>query len=87
MSAGKSRHYGMPEIMGRHFVQSGKAAGLSAKLMSDAIAELLDTADSAPGKALSVMPDDFAAGVHESISAALKARLPRLAGSMADLGE
>ncbi|GAB7550525.1 type II toxin-antitoxin system HipA family toxin [Novosphingobium sp. 11B] len=87
MSAGKSRHFRMSEIMGRHFVQSGKAAGLSAKLMSDVIAELLDTAVSAPGKALSVMPDDFAAGVHESVSAALTARLPRLASSMADLGE
>ncbi|VWX48490.1 type II toxin-antitoxin system HipA family toxin [Novosphingobium sp. 9U] len=85
MSAGKSHHYRISEIMGRHFVQSGKAAGLGAKRMSDSIEDLLDVATAAPGAALAAMPEDFATEIHESISTAIAARLPRLASCLADL--
>ena len=85
LSAGKSRHYQMREVMGRHFVQSGKAAGLGEPAMRSAITELLDLAKDAPARALSAMPKDFAHGIHESVAAALTKRLPLLESALDEL--
>ncbi len=85
MSAGKSRHYRMIEIMGRHFVQSGKAVGLGDAAIRTAITELLDRAKDAPEKALTAMPKDFSHGIHESIAAAIVKRLPHLASALDEL--
>ncbi len=85
MSAGKNRHYRVLEMMGRHFVQTGKAAGLGTTIMRTAITELLDRAKDAPEKALAAMPKDFAHGIHESIAAAIVKRLPHLASALDEL--
>ena len=85
MSAGTNRHYRMTEIMGRHFVQTGKAAGLAPSLMREAITQLLDCASQAPMRTQKAMPKDFAISVHESIAAAIAARLPRLTEALKDL--
>ena len=85
MSAGKNRHYRMAEVMGRHFVQSGKAAGLGTAAMRGAITELLDRAAHAPYQAHGQMPDDFAHAIHDSIAAAIAKRLPHLASALDDL--
>lgn len=75
MSVGDNGHYRIQDVAGRHFVQSGKAGGLGPTLMAKAIADILEHADDAPGKALSLMPPDFAQEVHDSIVANLPARL------------
>lgn len=75
MSVGKSRHYRILEVVGRHFVQTGKAAGLGPTLMTKAITEIIENAKSAPDKALALMPGDFAREVHDSIVANMPARL------------
>lgn len=85
MSAGKSRHYRILEIMGRHFVQSGKAAGLGLTLMRNAIESILDNADSAGNRARAKMPDDFVHDIHESIADAITKRLRHLASALDDL--
>ena len=85
MSAGKNRHYRMNEVMGRHFVQTGKAAGLGRIAMRDAITDLLDRAAHAPDQARAQMPDDFAHGIHESVAAAITHRLPHLTSALEDL--
>ena len=85
MSAGKNRHYRVLEMMGRHFVQTGKAAGLGVTIMRNAIAELLDLGSSVPDKARAKMPNDFAHPIHESIAAALTERLPHLASALDEL--
>ena len=85
MSVGKNRHYRVSEVMGRHFVQSGKAAGLGQVAMRDAITEVLDRSDVAVEQALAVMPTDFALPVHESISAAITRRRDHLALALGDL--
>lgn len=85
MSAGTSRHYRMSEIMGRHFVQTGKAAGLGAAAMRTAIIKLLDRASAAIAEARDEMPAGFADGVHESIAVAIDRRLPLLASALEDL--
>lgn len=85
MSAGKNRHYAILGIMGRHFVQSGKAAGLGSTLMRQAITEILDLATQAPDQARGQMPDDFAHSIHESVTAAIAKRLPHLSSALDDL--
>lgn len=85
MSAGKNRHYRMSEVMGRHFVQTGKAAGLGAPAMRGAITDLLDRAAHAADQACAKMPDDFAHGIHESVAAAITHRLPHLTSALEDL--
>jgi serine/threonine-protein kinase HipA len=85
MSAGKNRHYRMSEVMGRHFVQTGKAAGLGRIAMRNAIAELLDLAAHAPDQARGQMPDDFAHAIHDSVAAAIAKRLPHLASALDEL--
>jgi serine/threonine-protein kinase HipA len=85
MSAGKNRHYRMSEVMGRHFVQTGKAAGLGAIAMRQAITDLLDRAAHAPDQARGQMPDDFAHDIHASIALAIAKRLPHLASALDEL--
>ena len=85
MSAGTNRHYRMAEVMGRHFVQTGKAAGLGPTAMRHAITELLDRAAQAPDQAIGKMPDDFAHGICESIVSAMTKRLPHLASALDEL--
>lgn len=82
MSAGTNRHYRLSEVMGRHFVQTGKAAGLGADLMRRAVLELLDQAANAVSQARAAMPADFADKVHASIAAAIDRRLPHLASAL-----
>lgn len=85
MSAGKSRHYRILEIMGRHFVQSGKAAGLGSTLMRKAIESILDNADIAGDRARAKMPGDFVHDIHESVVDAIAKRIRHLASALDDL--
>lgn len=59
MSAGTSPHYRIDDVLGRHFVQSGKATGLGPTLMRRVVDEIREAAESAPNRALSEMPGDF----------------------------
>ena len=85
MSAGTNRHYRLNEVTGRHFVQSGKSAGLGTGLMRAAISELMDRARDAPTVAREAMPVDFAEPVHDSIAAALATRLSGLSSALEEL--
>ncbi|MCC6829530.1 MAG: hypothetical protein IT550_15005 [Novosphingobium sp.] len=71
MAVGKHRRHRIAEVVGRHFVQFGKAAGLENKAFTD----ILERTKHAPDKALSLMPSDSAQGVHDSIAASAPARL------------
>lgn len=85
MSAGTNRHYRLSEVMGRHFVQTGKAAGLGTAAMGGAIVELLERVANAASGVRATMPADFAGEVHASIAAAMDRRLPHLASAVDDL--
>ncbi|WP_310531206.1 type II toxin-antitoxin system HipA family toxin [Novosphingobium sp.] len=82
MSAGKNRHYRIIEIVGRHFVETAKEAGLGSTIIRNAIEEIIETAAKAPDLALARMPDDFETGIHESIITAMPARLRLLASGL-----
>jgi len=85
MSVGTNRHYRILEIVGRHFVQSGRAAGLGTTIMHNAITEILDRAQDAPERALALMPNDFERQVHDSIVAAMPSRLRLLQTALTEL--
>ena len=78
MSVGKSRHYKLSEISGRHFVQTAAAAGLPKSLALDAIEEMADTAEKAVDKIESELPKGFPEAIHASVKAAITDRLRSL---------
>jgi serine/threonine-protein kinase HipA len=86
MSAGTNRHYRVGEVLGRHFVQTAKAAGLGPTLIEKVITGIREKAERAPDVALSAMPDDFAEEIHSSIRGAIASRLDRLDTAFAELG-
>ncbi|NKJ01665.1 type II toxin-antitoxin system HipA family toxin [Novosphingobium sp. SG707] len=85
MSVGSNRHYRVLDVVGRHFIQSGKAAGLGPTLMKEAITDIMDRAKNAPSKALAQMPEDFAQEVHDSIVACMPVRLRLLETAFEEL--
>lgn len=78
MSFGASRHYKILDIHGRHFIESGKAAGLGPTLMRRVLDEILELEREAPHQALSTMPSDFHPEAYEAIAQALPRRLKQL---------
>ncbi|OYX65188.1 MAG: toxin HipA [Sphingomonadales bacterium 32-64-17] len=84
MSVGKKK-YKILDIMGRHFVEVGKKAGLGPTIIGKVIKEVLGSAREAPGKALERMPDDFPEEIHASVEKAIESRLDRLESGFAEL--
>jgi serine/threonine-protein kinase HipA len=75
MSAGRSRKYQVLTMTGRHFVETAKEAGLGPTIIINVLSEVIRDAATAPNRALSMMPEGFAVSIHESIVAAMTARL------------
>jgi serine/threonine-protein kinase HipA len=78
MSVGTSRHYRVNEILGRHFIQTGEAAGLPKSLAREAIEEMADTAAKAVEKVESELPQDFPVAIHTSVKKVMADRLKKL---------
>jgi serine/threonine-protein kinase HipA len=78
MSVGTSRHYRISDITGRHFIQTGEAAGLPKSLVRDALEEMADTAEQAIGTTESALPQDFPEALHTSVKKAMSDRLGKL---------
>jgi serine/threonine-protein kinase HipA len=85
MSAGDSRKYRVLDIAGRHFVQTGKEAGLGKIQMELALYGILQDADTAPTRALERMPPDFACEIHDSVERAINGRLNLLEAGLREL--
>jgi serine/threonine-protein kinase HipA len=68
MSVGNNNHSKIGEIYGRHFMQTGKAAGLPKTLVRDAIAEMAATT----GGAIAAIEKELPAGFPEAIHNAVK---------------
>jgi serine/threonine-protein kinase HipA len=67
MSVGKSRHYRMHEIVGRHFVQTADTAGLPNQLVREAIAAMSDAAGFALEQVERGLPKEFPRAIHDSV--------------------
>lgn len=75
MAIGRSRHYVVHTIAGRHFVETGELCGLPAKLVSDVIQEIGDTGKDCIDAAVSALPADFPAAISDSVSRGAKSRI------------
>jgi serine/threonine-protein kinase HipA len=78
MSVGAKPHYTIPDIHGRYFVETAKAAGLGSTTIRRVLDEVRADAAGAAERAREQMSADFPDNVNASISAAIIARLPRL---------
>jgi serine/threonine-protein kinase HipA len=78
MSVGGNRHYRINEIAGRHFVQTGEAAGLPRPLIREAIEQMADTAEDALRQVEDALPTDFPEIIHVSVKDAVIGRLKSL---------
>jgi serine/threonine-protein kinase HipA len=78
MSVGKSRHYKIDDIKGRHFIQTAERAGLPGTLASEVLEEIAETADSALKTIETQLPSDFPGEIHVSVKKAFSARLRKI---------
>lgn len=85
MSAGTSRHYRIEEVLGRHFVQTARAAGIGPTIIDKVITDIRKKAATAADVAREAMPDDFADDVHASVSRVIADRLARLDTAFTEL--
>src|SRR5690606_17842716 len=85
MSVGQNRKYSIVDIVGRHFVQTGKEAGIGPAIMKRVITEVLEAAEAAPDLALAQMPGDFAEGVHSSVREAISSRVRLLQAALSEM--
>ncbi|GJL55536.1 MAG: toxin HipA [Nitrospirales bacterium] len=78
MSIGTSRHYRVSEIIRRHFIQTGDAAGLPKALIRESIEEMVDRGKTAIHTIESELPTDFPEVIHTAVRDALIDRLAKL---------
>lgn len=78
MSVGKGRHHRMHEILGRHFVQTGEAAGLPRQLVRDALDEMSGRTEAALEQVRTELPRSFPRAIHESVSRGALERAKKL---------
>ena len=75
MRAGKSNHYKVTSILGRHFTETGRQSGLSAHGISDLYDNIRASAEQALKSTIAVLPDDFPEQIVESTCTAIHKRL------------
>lgn len=85
MSAGNSGHYKIVDVHGRHFVESGKAAGLGSAIIRQVLDEVIADAATATDRARAAMPEDFHDEAHRSIEAVMPRRLRQLESAWDEL--
>ena len=78
MCVGRRRHYRFDSIHVRHFLATGRAAGLAPALMQQAIDEVVDGHEAAMADVGASLPDDFPEALHESVSAAISDRIRQI---------
>jgi serine/threonine-protein kinase HipA len=78
LSVGTRNHYRIGDIHGRHFVQTGEAAGLSSALIGQAFDEMRAAAERAFTTVEAEMPSGFPEAIHATVKRAAMKRLTRL---------
>jgi serine/threonine-protein kinase HipA len=68
MAVGDNRHYVVDSILPHHFIQTGIAGGLNAKIVSGMLHDLKSRSDAAIEQAARELPSDLPAGMFESIA-------------------
>lgn len=79
MRVGKSRHYKVSEILGRHFVETGMAAGFSREQIAQIFRDIEARAEEVFTKAQAEMSADFPTAMFASVKRGFDQRISRLA--------
>lgn len=85
MAIGNSRRYRIFDIHGRHFVETGRAAGLSIQLIGQAIDEIRASFDRAFSDVAHQLPVHFPEAIHASVMASARDRIRQLDTADAEL--
>jgi serine/threonine-protein kinase HipA len=78
MAVGVKRHYQIDDIVARHFLQSGLAAGLGEPVVRSLFLDLLETGPSALEQVIAALPEGFPMDLAVSVSQGFLARLKQL---------
>jgi len=78
MRVGNSNHYKVNDIHGRHFIETGLEGGLSRSSVLNTLEEIGEQADRVSSDLFNSLPSDFPTDLIDSLSNAIKTRLPRL---------
>jgi len=79
MSVGKNRHYGVHEIMPRHFLQTADFAGVSLPAMQSIMEDLGETAPRKAAAVIEALPQEFPGQLVDSVMTAIDGRSRLLA--------
>ena len=85
MAIGRKRKYRIFDIHGRHFVETGRAAGLPDQLIGEAIEEIVERLDAAFAALETELPRDFPEAIHASVRTAATERLRSLETAKGEL--
>jgi len=78
LSVGTRNHYRIADIHGRHFVQTGEAAGLSGAMIGEALDEMRAATETAFETVQKNLPAGFPEGIHAAVKSAAMKRLESL---------
>lgn len=78
MRVGKGRHYRVEEIVGRHFLETGQAAGFSVEQVFQIIEDIKARSSEAFDTAIAEMPAGFPHALADTIRLAFSRRITRL---------
>ncbi|MGB3795644.1 MAG: type II toxin-antitoxin system HipA family toxin [Alteraurantiacibacter sp.] len=78
MSAGDNRHYRMNELSGRHFMETGREAGLSVAVIKRVFSKIHEASRSAFETAGQAMPAGFPTEISTAVEVAFNKRLRHL---------
>jgi serine/threonine-protein kinase HipA len=79
MSVGKSRHYDINGIVGRHFLETAKEVDLSPSAVRGVIEEILDDFEAPLQAHQANLPHDFPMYIHDSVANGMRQRIKKLA--------
>lgn len=83
MRVGKSRHYKVSEILGRHFLETGLAAGFSREQVARIFEDIVSEAEKAFSAAFVEMPIGFPEALFASVKGGFDQRVDRLIDDIA----
>lgn len=83
MRVGKSRHYKVSEVLGRHFLETGLAAGFSREQLARIFEDIVSEAEKAFSAAFAEMPIGFPEALFASVKGGFDQRVDRLIDDIA----
>ena len=84
MSVGKNRHYSVPDIMPRHFLQTADIAGVGTPVMRRIFDDIAENVEKQADEVIVSLPRGFPEQLVDSVKSAIGKRAALLADNRAD---